>query len=141
VVVGGRGHADPGIAPAFESAIERHEITDRICLLDDLDHDAFLTMLKRSSLYLRTPITDGVASSVLESLALGVPVVGCENGTRPRGVITYPAEDSEAMAAAVEYVIANHQAVVASLESLELVDTLAQEVELLTCGQSAQASR
>ena len=83
-------------------AIERHALSNRICLLDDLDHDAFLTMLKRSTVYLRTPITDGVASSVLESLALGVPVVGCENGTRPPGVITYPAEDAEAMAAAVD---------------------------------------
>jgi glycosyltransferase involved in cell wall biosynthesis len=140
VVVGGKGHADPGVAPAFESAIERHAISDRICLLDDLDHDGFLTMLKRSTLYLRTPITDGVASSVLESLALGVPVVGCENGTRPRGVVTYPAEDAAAMAAAVEYVVANRQVVVASLESFELVDTLAEEVELLTGGPSMKAA-
>ena len=80
-------------------------VQDRICLVDDLDHDAFLTALQRSALYLRTPITDGVASSVLESLALGVPVVACENGTRPPAWSPIPPTTRGAMAAAVEHVI------------------------------------
>jgi glycosyltransferase involved in cell wall biosynthesis len=132
VICGMAGHADEGVRPAVDAAIARHGIADRICLLDDLDHDAFLTMLQRSALYLRTPITDGVASSVLESLALGVPVVACENGTRPPGVITYPAEDAERMAAAVEHVLANRASVVASLANVEARDTLTDEVALLT---------
>jgi glycosyltransferase involved in cell wall biosynthesis len=82
--------------------------------------------------YLRTPVTDGVASSVLESLALGVPVVACENGTRPAGVITYPPEDGDKMAAAVEYVIRNRADVVARMQRVEIVDTLTDEVALLT---------
>ena len=53
---------------------------DRICFVADLDRDAFLTALQRSTLYLRTPITDGVASSVLESLALA-----CRSSPGERG--------------------------------------------------------
>jgi CRISPR/Cas system-associated endonuclease Cas1 len=65
--------------------------------------------MQRSALYLRTPITDGVASSVLEALTLGVPVVACENGTRPQGVITYPATDAAVLAQQVEHVL-DHRA-------------------------------
>ena len=132
VICGGTSHADEGVWPAVQQAIERHGIADRICFVDDLDHDAFLSALERSALYLRTPITDGVASSVLESLALNVPVVGCDNGTRPAGVVTYPAEDAARMAAAVEHVIANRAEVLAALARFEVPDTLSDEVAVLT---------
>src|SRR5262249_48122981 len=60
-----------------------------VLLLGNLPHDEFLTLLSRCYGYLRTPACDGVSSSVLESLALGVPVVASENGRRPPGVVTY----------------------------------------------------
>ncbi len=60
-----------------------------LLLLGNLTHDQFLTLLSRCFVYLRTPACDGVAASVLESLALGVPVVASENGRRPTGVVTY----------------------------------------------------
>jgi len=60
-----------------------------LLLLGNLPHDDFLTLLSRCSAYLRTPACDGVSSSVLESLALGIPVVASENGRRPSGVLTY----------------------------------------------------
>jgi glycosyltransferase involved in cell wall biosynthesis len=132
VLCGGTGHSDPGVWPAVQDAIARHGIGDRICLVDDLDHDAFLTALQRSALYLRTPITDGVASSVLESLALGIPVVACENGTRPAGVITYPAEDDAELARAVEFVLDNRAAVIQGMQRFEVADTLVDEVAVLT---------
>jgi len=132
VVCGGTGHADEGVWPAVQDAIRRHGIQDRVCFVDDLDHDAFLTALQRSALYLRTPITDGVASSVLESMALGVPVVACENGTRPPGVVTYPATDSERMAAIVDHVIAHRAEVLSSMEARDVPDTVTDEVAVLT---------
>ena len=116
----------------MQAAIARHGIADRICFIDDLDHDAFLTMLERSALYLRTPITDGVASSVLEALALGVPVVGCDNGTRPPGVVTYPAEDATRMAQAVIDGLDRRDGIALSLAAVDLPDTVTAEVELLT---------
>jgi len=132
VLCGMSGHSDEGVLESVDARIAHHQLRDRICSVPDLDHDAFLTALSRSSLYLRTPITDGVASSVLESLALGVPVVACENGTRPSGVPTYAADDADGLATQVLHVIANRSEFVARLGSVPLPDTLADEVRVLT---------
>ncbi len=132
VVCGGTGHADEGVWPAVQEAIDRHKIRERLCFVDDLDHDAFLTALERSALYLRTPITDGVASSVLESLALGVPVVACENGARPAGVLTYAATDAPGMASVVLRVLEHREPLPRAMLVDEMADTLETEVALLT---------
>jgi len=132
LLCGVSGHMDESIWRSVQERIQRHGLEQHICLVEDLDHDAFLTALQRSTLYLRTPITDGVASSVLESLVLGVPVVACENGTRPPGVITYDAEDHDQMADRIEYVIANRAQVVEAMGGLDVPDTLADEIALLT---------
>lgn len=126
------GHFEPDLKAAFEQKLTALDRPDQVCILDDLGHDAFLTALQRSVLYLRTPITDGVASSVLESIALGVPVVACDNGTRPGGVVLYPAEDADAMAAAVIHTIDHRAEVMAAQAGVEIRDTLADEVSLLT---------
>ena len=65
-----------------------------LLLLGNLPHDEFLTLLGRSSAYVRTPACDGVSASVLESLALGVPVLASQNGHRPAGVMTYREGDA-----------------------------------------------
>ena len=59
---------------------------------------------------------------MLEALALRVPVVACENGTRRAGVITYPPTDAHRLAAAVEHVLDHRAAVVSSMPRLELSD-------------------
>jgi glycosyltransferase involved in cell wall biosynthesis len=65
-----------------------------LLLLGNLPHDEFLTLLERSSAYVRTPACDGVSASVLEALTLGIPVLASDNGHRPPGVMTY--RDGEA---------------------------------------------
>ena len=65
-----------------------------LLLLGNLTHDEFLTLLSRCFAYIRTPACDGVAASVLESLALGIPVVASENGHRPANVTTYREGDA-----------------------------------------------
>lgn len=132
VICGGLSHSEDDLWHEVQDAIAEHQLSDRICFIDDLDHDAFLTALQRCVLYLRTPITDGVASSVLESLALGVPVVACENGNRPAGVMTYTATDERALAKAVRHVLENRAEVIAGLGRADIPDTLAPEVTLLT---------
>lgn len=134
VVCGIAGHTDEGVGEAVQARIAHHGLEPHICLLDDLDHDAFLTVLQRSAIYLRTPITDGVASSVLESLALGVPVVACENGTRPPGVLTYTADNAEEMAARLDYVLAHRADVVQALGRVDVPDTVTDEIRLLVGG-------
>lgn len=132
VICGGMSHGEPALLAQVQARIAAHGLSDRICFVEDLDHDAFLTALTRSAIYVRTPITDGVASSVLESLALGIPVVACENGTRPAGVLTYPPEDAGRLASLVTETLANRAAVVEGLARFPLPDTLPAEVQMLT---------
>jgi glycosyltransferase involved in cell wall biosynthesis len=82
--------------PAAQEFVAKWPTDERnsLLLLGNLNHDQFLTLLSRCTLYLRTPACDGVAASVLESVALRVPVVASENGRRPAGVVTY--EDTDA---------------------------------------------
>ena len=101
-------------------------------VVDDLPHQSFLNALSRSCLYLRTHISDGVCSSIMESLSLGIPVVASENGTRPPGVVTYKADDVAALADAVGMVIERRDDVIARMTRPEVVDTLDAEARLLT---------
>jgi glycosyltransferase involved in cell wall biosynthesis len=131
VICGVAGDIDPTLWAEVERLIALHRLADRICIVDDLEHDYFLAALKRSALYLRTPTSDGVASSVLESLALGVPVVAAENGTRPAGTITYAPTNPDSMADAVDKVLSNRQAAVAAIPPVPVRDTLHEEASLL----------
>lgn len=79
-----------------------------LLLLGNLPHDDFLTFLSRCSAYLRTPACDGVSSSVLESLALGIPVVASENGRRPSGVLTYIDGDPADLCDKLGHLITNY---------------------------------
>ena len=132
VICGGMSHGEDALWSEVRARIETHGLAERVCLVEDLDHDAFLTALQRSTLYLRTHLADGVASSVLESLTLGIPVVACENGTRPEGVVTFPPSDADALAAAVERVIERRDEVVAAMSRSQPADTLTDEVRVLT---------
>ena len=86
-----------------------------LLLLGNLTHDEFLTLMVRCSAYLRTPACDGVAASVLESLALRVPVVASENGRRPSGVITYEDTDAADMCAKLVYVTEHYEEIRAGI--------------------------
>jgi glycosyltransferase involved in cell wall biosynthesis len=92
-----------------------------LLLLGNLTHDQFLTLLSSSFICLRTPACDGVAASVLESLALGVPVVASENGRRPAGVVTYSDTDAVNMSERLIYVTRNYQEVKTGLR-VEVAD-------------------
>ncbi len=130
LLCGGVSHMDEGLWAQVEARIRERGIGHRICFIDDLERNAFMTVLQRASVYLRTPITDGVASSVLESMALGTAVVAADNGTRPPGTFTYPVEDDAALAAAVNAALDAPETAMAG--RLEVPDTLSQEVALLT---------
>jgi glycosyltransferase involved in cell wall biosynthesis len=88
-----------------------------LLLLGNLTHDEFLSLLSRSFVYLRTPACDGVAASVLESLALKIPVVASANGRRPAGVITYNDTDAADMVEKLRFVREHYDKVKESLQS------------------------
>jgi len=82
--------------PAAKEFVFQWPVREResLLLLGNLCHDSFSTLLERCFAYIRTPACDGVAASVLESLALGVPVVASENHNRPPQVTTYRETDA-----------------------------------------------
>jgi glycosyltransferase involved in cell wall biosynthesis len=131
VICGVMGHADGALATRVRELLSRPELHGRVFVVDDLDHDRFLTALSRAAIYVRTPPEDGVSSSVLEALALRIPVVAAANDTRPAGVRMYPPSDAQAMAAAIEDVLQNRADVVASLPAPHIPDTLSDEVRVL----------
>jgi glycosyltransferase involved in cell wall biosynthesis len=94
---------------------------DGLLLLGNLGHDQFLTLLSRCFVFLRTPACDGVAASVLESLALGVPVVASENGRRPAGAVTYGDTSAADMVDKLRFVREHYDEVKAGL-SLDISD-------------------
>jgi len=125
------GYPEGDLWEEVQRRIAANGLEQRICIVDDLDHDHFLTALTRSALYLRTHVSDGVCSSVLESLALRVPVVAAANGQRPPGVVTYDAVDPNDLAAKVEQVLSRRDDVVRALPEPDIPDTLQQEADLL----------
>jgi len=104
---------------------------DSLLLLGNVDHDTFLTLLTRSTIFWRTPTCDGVSASVLESLTLGVPVVASDNGRRPPGVVTYRETDAADMCGKLAGVIANLNTVKASLKQTESEDKVGEKVDWL----------
>jgi glycosyltransferase involved in cell wall biosynthesis len=132
VLCGIAGHMDAGIWPRVQASIDRLGIRDRVAIVDDLPHEAFMTALGRARVYLRTHLSDGVCSSVMESLALGVPVVATENFNRPPGVVTYPPEDAAALASVLEDVLHRRDEYAAALPRVNVPDTLSEEALLLT---------
>jgi len=93
VVITGAGEIEDKSMTTISRQFNNFKQKGKIYLTNDLDHDQFLTLLKRCDLYLRTYISDGVSSAVLEALSLGTKVVASDNGRRPEGVITFDPRD------------------------------------------------
>jgi glycosyltransferase involved in cell wall biosynthesis len=111
------------------------ELENATCITGSVTHDAFLTMVTRSLACIRSPLTDGVSSSVLEALALGVPVLGVDNGTRPAGVELWRQDDAESLLKLMTEAVTNRPAMIARMPRLSTDDNtrkLADDVEM-TC--------
>lgn len=132
LLCGVSGDIDDSIWMSVTERIAAHNLEKRVCVVDDLDHDSFMTVLGRSSVYVRTPTSDGVASSVLEALALRVPVVAAENGSRPPGVITYPAKNPSRLAEVLNDLLQSRDLIASTLPEPEIKDTLQEEIRVLT---------
>jgi glycosyltransferase involved in cell wall biosynthesis len=119
---------------AVSDAVERKGIGAHVFFAGDLSHDEFMTLLTRSHVHLRTPVTDGVSATVLEALSLGVVVVASDNGARPPGVVTYEADSPDALATAVSSVLHDLDRLRALIAPPVTADTAAAEVQLLLDG-------
>ena len=112
--------------------LEDQRLDDTACLLGSVPHDTFLTLLSRSLAYLRTPVTDGMCSSVLESLKLGVPVLAADNGTRPAGARLWQEGNLASLLSLMAEAVQNHVAMVAEIPEIAMEDNakkLADSIE------------
>lgn len=118
-------------AKKIKKLIQKLDISHSIYYLGDINHNYFLTVLSKVTLFLRTPVKDGISSSVLESLVLKTPVVACENGSRPEGVVTYKHRDIKDMVDKISFVIENYAQVKKGIKKPFIENTIAKEIDLL----------
>ena len=131
VLCGVSGYAESGLDRAVRERLRQPDLSGRVCVIEHLDHDGFLTALSRAAIFLRSHVSDGVCSSVLEALSLRIPVIAAENGHRPPGVLTYTATDAGQLATVLSELIEKRDEVAAALPVPDLPDTLASESHLL----------
>lgn len=129
IVVTGIKHVEDRQIGYYYKKLLEFERKGLIFIVENLEHECFLTILKRCDLYLRTYISDGVSSSVLEALSIGTTVVACENGNRPESVITYKAEDAYDLQEKVEKALSGNFK--RKRKQKKEKDTLKEEVETL----------
>ena len=123
---------------AMKTFLREQEIESAICLLPSVSHDVFLTLMSRSLAYIRTPMTDGTCSSVLEALALKIPVLASDNGTRPAGAELFKDGDIDGLIALMTKAIRNRAAMVAAIPDIELEDNakkLTDSIERVCFGE------
>ena len=131
VVLTGIGGIEDGEISVLYQKLLDFEAQGSILLAQSLSHNEFLSLLARADIYLRTPTSDGVASSVLEALSVGTQVVASENGRRPKGVVTYVATDANDMGDKVGHILGNIDAMNDALVPPVVNDTVETEITLL----------
>ncbi len=131
VVLTGIGVIEDGEISGLYQKLCDLEARGCMLLAKSLNHNEFLSLLARADIYLRTPTSDGVASSVLEALSVGTQVVASENGRRPQGLITYSATDAKDMRKKVDYVLKNLSTLNDALVSPVVENTVETETNLL----------
>jgi glycosyltransferase involved in cell wall biosynthesis len=126
------GYTDAGMWQAVQARLAQEDLRDRVLVVEDLPHDLFLQALSQASVCLRTHLSDGVCSSVLEALTFRVPVVAVENHTRPQGVITYDPKNEDRLTDILDDVLNRRHEISLGLQPPPVRDTLADEARLLT---------
>ena len=118
--------------PRMREFLQAQGIEDAVLIMGSVSHEMFLNILSRSLAYIRTPMTDGVCSSVLESLKLKVPVLASDNGTRPKGAELWQEGNVESLLSLMVEVVRDREAVVARVPEIILEDNakkLADDIE------------
>jgi glycosyltransferase involved in cell wall biosynthesis len=85
-----------------ERRIHEMGLEENVLMLGDVNHDTCLALMSASDVFVRPTLEDGDSISVREALALGVPVVASDIGTRPAGAILFQRGDVGEMLSKVE---------------------------------------
>jgi len=103
---------------------------DNIYIIGNVSHELFLTILSKSSLYVRLPKRDGVCASILEAMSLNIPVVASKNVHRPSEIVTFEYGNPDDLKQKIIYVLNNYETVKKQLK-VNKRDTLSEEIEVL----------
>ena len=121
----------PEVPREAEEQMRNLGIECSVLLPGNLPHAEFLTALKRSDVFVRTHLRDGLCSSVIEALSLQVPVVAAEDGLRPPSVITYKPGDAADLKLKLSQVLSDLERATASVCPPETGNSLEAEISLL----------
>lgn len=126
IIIGSLDGAEPYI-----QQIEALGLQEHILLVGEKSHDNFLSIVEQSHLVIRTPISDGVCSSVMEALALKIPVVASDNHTRPPEVILFEAKNAASLAAQVTATLDDLASIRKGLAGVVRRDAIQEELAFL----------
>jgi glycogen synthase len=90
---------------AVESRLKDDGLSAVVRLVGDVDHDLCLALMSRSDTFVRPTFRDGDSISVREAVALGVPVVASNVGTRPAEARLFEAGDTVGLCQQVEHAL------------------------------------
>ncbi|MDY6853830.1 MAG: glycosyltransferase family 4 protein [Thermodesulfobacteriota bacterium] len=100
IIIGGKRNSQK-----YEILVDQNSLNRDVLMCGDMNHADCLSIIKRSSVFLRPTLYDGDAISVREALALQVPVVASETEYRPSSVSVFIPGDLDDMVAKIRYVI------------------------------------
>ncbi len=130
------------VPPEATAQMRRLGIADAILIPGNLPHAEFLTAVQRSDVFVRTHVRDGVCTSVLEALRLGVPVVASDDGIRPASVITFTPGDAADLHRKLTAVLGDLAAMRAQVRPPDVHNHLKEEISLLlAAGAAANGAR
>ena len=124
VIVGAKGAHE-----ALRSKLKKFNLDASSCIVGAVSHDTFLSLLRRSQVYLRSNRQEGTSSSIRESIYLGTTVIADNTGDHPEGVITYQWGDADAIEKALRDFFAQPES--QQRGTLEAPDTVGIEADLL----------
>jgi glycosyltransferase involved in cell wall biosynthesis len=104
VVMGDGEHRQDALALADHTGLG-----DAVLPAGDLEHEVCLAVMSNSDVFVRPTFMDGDSISVREALALGVPVVASDVGTRPEGTVLFEAGNKAEFVERVEHVLSRNQ--------------------------------
>jgi glycosyltransferase involved in cell wall biosynthesis len=131
VIMGANTVGDDMDPAAVTQLVQDLGLDQHVYWTGDLAHEHFLTVLSRASVFVRTHIYDGVSSSVLEALALNVPVVACENLHRPPEVLTFRTGQVSDLIAKIQQAWQRGDQACLSPKPPAIRDTVEEEAKLL----------
>ncbi|MGH9699486.1 MAG: glycosyltransferase, partial [Candidatus Acidiferrales bacterium] len=115
--------------PKMKEFLREEKIEDAVLSMGSVPHEMFLNILSHSLAYIRTPMTDGVCSSVLEAMKLKIPVLASDNGARPEGTVLFEDGNMGSLLKWMTEAVQDREKIVARIPEIVLEDNAKKMVD------------